>query len=69
MGDDVDHGPGVLGPDQLLHQPGQLTSRVLGPGQQPQVVIVTEVAVDGQNGQVWSDLKRDNEINYFRHVW
>ena len=69
MGDDVDQGPGVLGPDQLLHKPGQLTCRVLGPGQQPQVVIVTEVAVDGQNGQVWSDLKRENEINYFRHVW
>ena len=48
-----------LGLPQLLVEPDQLTGGISGGGQQPQVEVVAEVAVDGDDGQAGSDLKSE----------
>ena len=48
--------PGHLGLSELLVEPDQLTGGVSGGGQQPQVEVVAEVAVDGDDGEAGSDL-------------
>ena len=48
--------PGHFGLSELLVEPDQLTGGVSGGGQQPQVQVVTEVAVQGDHGQVASHL-------------
>ena len=55
MSDDVSLHPGHLGLSELVVEPDQLAGGVSGGGQQPQVQVVAEVAVEGDDGQAGSD--------------
>ena len=59
MSDDVSLHPGHLGLSELVVEPDQLAGGVSGGGQQPQVQVVAEVAVDGDDGQAGSDLSSE----------
>ena len=48
-----------LGLPELLVEPDQLTGGISGGGQQPQVQVVAEVTVDGDDVQAGSDLSSE----------
>ena len=51
MSDDVNLHVGHLRLPEFLVEPDQLTGGIPGRGKQPQVEVVAEVAVDGDDGQ------------------
>ena len=58
----MDLGVGDLGLDQLVVEPEQLVGGVSGGGQQPQVEVVAEVAVDGDDGEAGSHLNSSQKV-------
>ena len=65
MSDDVSLHPGHLGLSELVVEPDQLTGGISGGRQQPQVQVVAEVAVEGDDGQAGSDFV--GEVAGFGH--
>ena len=65
MSDDVNLHLAQLGLPELLVEPDQLTGGIPGGGQQPQVEVVAEVAVDGDDGQAGPHLNSSQQVRMF----
>ena len=52
-----------LGLPELLVEPDQLAGGIPGGGQQPQVEVVAEVAVDGDDGEARSHLNSGQKVS------